>query len=413
MIQKIGVGHRIVLGGFSVSTITRIGALVLLATATSACAAAADAELAPGWVLLAVEVVKPDGEHFDPTEQDVLSGFTIKGIPAGKLYRTVLPRYRFELFEVAPGDYCVNDVRTYSNQDLPICTAREPFGDRGKEEYVARFEVHAGEVVNLGEWSVIVDYQVDRDRVRYRLYNSYQMQRGLAAVARDKLDAELLARIAAAHPPATDRAALTTGWWYHVTDTAGLEDVRFLADGTFERHAVAAKGDTVEGKWRWDGDELVLEFGDYATVRARMVDGAIRGEWRNKRGLRYEWAAGRDPFQPAGLEPGSVPRLVGSRDVTRPTELPTPLPPGKVVARIKLPPSDWTRVGFRALTVPHVAEFISSEPPGLYDELVKRAIRGRIYTPIVVEGRSLGTEWVETFEFPAAHDAIRFEAPKR
>lgn len=386
--------------------------LVLILGLAAPFAAADDA---PGWVLVAIEVVKPDGEHYDPTERDVMGGFTIKHLDSDRVYRSITPRYIFELFEVKPGTYCVHSIRTYANQDLPLCDARDPFtDDKGKRSFVARFKVDSGELVNLGFWKVVVSYDVARNKVSYRLIDSFARQRTLAAVAAEKADAEMVARARNAHPQATAPDALTTGFWYHLDSQTALENLQFAPNGDFRAHEMNAKGAGTAGRWRREGDELVIDYGSYATVRARWVDGELRGRQRmNSNGMWVEWAAGRDPFQPAGFKSGAEPRIVGARRLDLPQGVTLPIPAGRVVARINLPPSDPTRLGYRAVWVSHVAEILSPDASELHVRLVKDIVRTRIYTPAIVEGVSVEKAWDETFEFPQALDAVEIAPPKK
>lgn len=363
--------------------------------ATLICAASMQAAMASepvGWVMLGVNVRSLiAGSQMKVGAHESFVSYAIRNLDTKTNFTTGTLRNSFYLFEVPPGTYCVNEVRTYSNQDLPLCRKKEAL----------KFVVRAGEVTNLGYWILGVQYDGPNDRIRYQRLDAFVQQRLLAARIAAGFDPEAVARARAAHPP-LDLAHLAGSIWYETDADGELSVIELAAGGTLVHASIDENGSTVPGVWRVEGDAVVMEINDaYATMRGKLDGPRLVGWYTNKDGHWAKWIATRDPFEYVEYGDGVTLEPIWQRRFKWPEGVPKDGPPGSVtVAYDVLPPTEG-RLGTKPASLPRQpVEVLRSEPPGLYDALAVALVENRRYAPMKGPDGFIAKRVEETITFP-------------
>jgi hypothetical protein len=370
----------------------------MVAAALAAVSAIAEAPPQPavGWVMLGVNVramVNPNGSRVGELER--FTSYSIRNLTLKKTFRADDIRDTFHLFEVPPGEYCVQEVRTYTNQDLPLC----------KDKSSPHFEVRAGEVLNLGYWVIGVFYDAANDRITYQRVDSFREQRRLGVLVAERADPEVVARARAASPPVVGMD-LEGSVWYASDPDGDLVLFSFRSGGELDYETVTANGTSGRGDWRIDGDHVVIGINEYATYRARVLGDRLVGEYTNANGMWTKWIALCDPFTPVEYGDGHTPEVVWRRANAskRAQALPGDAPTGSVTVRFVVGLPFEGRQGPKLAVVPSDLNVIRSEPPGQYDELAKALVGDRRYAPFRGPEGFVARTIEETFVFPLPND---------
>jgi hypothetical protein len=244
-----------------------------------------------GLLLLGIRAYAMNDKDQASSDPAVVTALALKNMKDGTTYNVFL-NYGTAIVELPPGDYCVATFKTYENVSLDYCN--KPL-----------YSIYAGGVLNAGIIIMGVNYAGKPDKIRYRVFDSFTLQRDLAAHltgTQKKSITNYLASIP------FDPTNLTGSTWYTRNESGAEEMYLFLPNGVVETYD--AQGNGYRAIWKQTGDSVTVTHNNgYAVDEGHISTGVISGLAHNVRGDRWTWYLSRDPTDYSAFQPSVNPRL--------------------------------------------------------------------------------------------------------